>query len=369
MTKGTLTRSNLSDLLNPESFLWATGIEDTFVFDPHKVTGRILDEYELTEHYERWQCDLELASELGVPFIRYGIPWYRLNPAPGAWRWDFADATLGKLLDLGIEPIVDLVHYGTPEWMQGSFLHPQYPEHVAEYAARVAERYAGRIHWYTPLNEPRVTAWYCGQLGWWPPYQRGDRGFARVLLSVCEGIVRTHRALQAVDAEIVNCHVDATDYYTSTEDRDRPLAEWKQQLVFLPLDLVTGMVDRDHPCYEWLLKHGASVEQLGWFEGNAVVPDVIGLNMYPMFTNKVVTRNAAGRRTRMIRGKPSLVTDLGKLYHARYGRPLIISETASDGTVAQRSAWLQGSLEHVRALREDGVPMVGYTWWPMFSLV
>ena len=51
------------------------------------------------------------------------------------------------------------------------------PEFVAEYAARIAERFRGRIHTYTPLNEPRVTAWYCGKLGWWPPGRRGWRGF------------------------------------------------------------------------------------------------------------------------------------------------------------------------------------------------
>ena len=35
------------------SFLWATGIEDTFITDPWPATGRTLDEYELTQHYER----------------------------------------------------------------------------------------------------------------------------------------------------------------------------------------------------------------------------------------------------------------------------------------------------------------------------
>ena len=50
---------------------------------------------------------------------------------------------------------------------------------LIEYATRLAERFVGKIKWYTPLNEPRVTAWYCGQLGWWPPYLRGDQGFAK----------------------------------------------------------------------------------------------------------------------------------------------------------------------------------------------
>jgi beta-glucosidase/6-phospho-beta-glucosidase/beta-galactosidase len=367
--KAPLTCSTLDELVKSDSFLWATGIEDTFVCDRHPSTGRILDEYELTEHYQRWRDDLDLVAELGVPYVRYGIPWYKVQPGPDSWDWSFADATLNRLLELGVQPIVDLVHYGTPEWIENGFLSPDYPTHVAHFAREVAQRYAGRIWWYTPLNEPRVTAWYSGKLGWWPPYGRGDRGFASVLLSLSEGIVLTHRALKEVDPEIVCCHVDATDLYSSTDPVDQELADWKQALVFLPLDLVTGRVTPDHVAYMWLLRNGATKERLEWLIQNGVEPDLVGLNMYPMFTNKVVIRKGASRKIRNVRGSADLVRRLGEMYHERYGRPMVISETASDGSVEVRSKWLEGSLESVRELRESGVPMVGYTWWPMFALV
>src|SRR5205085_4866994 len=88
-------------------FLWATGIEDTFITAPWPATGRTLDEYELTDHYRRWREDLDLMAELGVRTARYGIPWHRVNPAPGEWDWSCADRALGRLLELGIDPIVD----------------------------------------------------------------------------------------------------------------------------------------------------------------------------------------------------------------------------------------------------------------------
>jgi len=31
--------------------------------------------------------------------------------------------------------------------------------------------------------------------------------------------------------------------------------------------------------------------------------------------------------------------------------------------------WLARSVEAVRVVRAEGVPLVGYTWWPMFALV
>src|SRR5262245_31730682 len=102
-----IQRSDLQQLTQPGCFFWATGIEDTFITDPWPATGRTLDEYELTGHYENWAADLQLIADLGVTHARYGIPWHRINPAPNAWDWQFADQTLERLLQLEITPIVD----------------------------------------------------------------------------------------------------------------------------------------------------------------------------------------------------------------------------------------------------------------------
>src|SRR5579872_429454 len=102
--------------------MWATGIEDTFITAPWPGSGRTLDEYELTYHYARWRDDLSLFAELGTRYVRYGIPWHRVNPAQGCWDWDWVDRVLDHLLGLGIQPIVDLVHYGVPPWIDRAFL-------------------------------------------------------------------------------------------------------------------------------------------------------------------------------------------------------------------------------------------------------
>ena len=99
-----LRRSQLDTLLQPDAFLWATGIEDTFITDPWPTTGRTLDEYELTGHYERRREDINLMASLGVKTVRYGIPWHRINPAPKAWNWSFPDEALEHLLQVGIDP-------------------------------------------------------------------------------------------------------------------------------------------------------------------------------------------------------------------------------------------------------------------------
>ena len=62
------------------------------------------------------------------------------------------------------------MHYGTPLWMTESFLDPDYPERVGDYAAAAASRYGDRFDVWTPLNEPNVNADFCGHRGVWPPY-------------------------------------------------------------------------------------------------------------------------------------------------------------------------------------------------------
>jgi beta-glucosidase len=364
-----VTRSTLAQLTNPAAFQWLAGIEDTFITAPSPKTGRTLDEYELTEHYDRLHDDLGLFAELGLTSVRYGIPWHRINPAPGVWDFGWADRPLERLLDLGIQPVVDLVHYGLPGWIEGAYLHADYPEFVAEYAARTAERYRGRIHTYTPLNEPRVTAWYCGRLGWWPPFARSWRGFVRVMLAVCRGIVRTVEQLLAVDSQIVCVHVDATDLYEATAPDLSAEAARRQEIVFLALDLVSGRVRPGHPLYDWLLANGAMSADLHWFEQRAVSPDIVGINLYPLFSQKQLVRTRAGLRIRMRYASASIVERLADLYAERYRCPIFISETASEGSVERRRKWLEDSVRATARVRARGVPLIGYTWWPLFALV
>lgn len=361
--------SALGACIESGGFVWLTGIEDTFVTAPHPQTGRTLDEYALTQHYAQWSADLELAAQLGVGAMRYGLPWHRVNPARNVWELSWADRPLERLLELGVEPIVDLVHYGVPGWIEGAFINPDYPRRVEEYAARVGERFAGRIRCFTPLNEPRITAWYAGKLGWWPPCERGWRGFARVMTGVCQGIVRTERALRAAVPELLSVHVDAADVYYTEDPLLVEEAVHRQELGFLALDLVSGRLNASHPLHAWLLRQGVSPSTLEWFLEHALTPDVVGINLYPLFSRKVLRRVRGRLRIAMPYATGAIIEELAALYHARYRRPLIISETASEGSVARRSAWLSASVDAVRRARASGLPVLGYTWWPMFALV
>ena len=99
-------------------FMFATGIENSYptIILPGGKIHRV-DEMEKTGHYERWAEDFELVKELGIKFLRYGPPLYKTHLGPGKYDWTFTDDTFHKLNELGITPIVDLCHFGVPDWI------------------------------------------------------------------------------------------------------------------------------------------------------------------------------------------------------------------------------------------------------------
>lgn len=341
---------------------------------PHELDGRrALDEYELTGHYERWHTDLALARECGATMIRYGIPWYRVNPDPDQWSWEWLDRVVDRLVELELEPIVDLMHYGTPLWLEKQFLNPDYPSLVSEYAARVADRYRNTFSLYTPLNEPLINAKYCGEWGIWPPQREGHDGFVELIRALTRGIVETQNAVRELAPEAAFVHVEAAFRYVGALEREdaRLLLDRR----FLAEDLVCGRVDADHPLTPYVIRHGFSEHDLAWFREHTALPDVMGVNYYPNLSTEEfpATRVHHGApwdpRPRRDDGVEGL-EDVVRTWSARYGAPVFVTETSHPGSsIERRLEWLDESVETLWRLRADGVPVVGYTWWPLFDMI
>lgn len=350
---------------------FAVGIEDTFV--PQALPGRRpLDEYALTQHYEHWHADLALARACGATMIRYGIPWHVVNPARGVWAWSWLDRVAERLAELELEPIVDLMHYGTPLWLEDTFADPAYPARVAEYAARVAERY-GAFESYTPLNEPQINAMYCGEWGIWPPHLTGHDGYVALIVAIARGIAESQHAIADVTGgRAVFVHVEAAIRYVGALAGDD--ARLLQQRRFLAQDLVCGRVDGDHPLARYLSAHGARDDDLAYLRDHPALPDVMGVNYYPSLSTERFVADAAhdgspaDPRPRADEGVAGL-EDVIRTWAERYGRPVFLTETCRPGPLAGRLRWLDESIACVRALRAEGVDVVGYTWWPLFDMV
>ena len=365
------------------SFRWATGIEDTFV--PQVRPGhRGLDEYELMGHYGRWRGDLDLAAGLGVRAIRYGIPWYRVNPRPGRFDWSWTDPVMEHLaVTLGLEPIVDLVHYGTPDWLDRGFADPGYPELVAEYAGRFTERYKSLARDYTPMNEPGIAAAFCGRDGLWPPYLVGPGGYVAVLLGAIEGVGLAARAIKSARGDARLVHVEDVGLERPSAralrgepgrvERARALAADRQLDRLLPMDLALGRVGPDHPRYRSLIERGGDENRLGRIAALTPDWDVLGVNFYPWTNRRVgLRRSEPGDEPRVFARAdpdPGGLLDVLRLVHRRYDRPVMVTETSARGDVGVRLRWMGATIDAVDRARGEGIPVVGYTWFPLFTMI
>jgi beta-glucosidase len=262
------------------------------------------------------------------------------------------------------------MHYGCPFWLRREFASADYPQAVAAYAAAFARRYSQYISWYTPLNEPIVTALFCGQRGLWPPYLRSEAGYINVLLQVIEGIIQTVQALLSVNPNAVLVHVEATGLSRTAREDLHAVAQEEQSRTFLAYDLLTGRVTPKHELFSWLVRNDASPDRLARIASQPVPFSLMGLNFYPQWSTTQLYIDRKGRLAYQPveqdgAGFSSLIED----YYRRYGLPIMVTETSAKGNETIRARWLEASVAAIRVLRGRGIPVLGYTWFPLFTMI
>ncbi len=350
--------------------VFAVGIEDTAIGSPLRGGGLPLDEHDLTAHSQQWRDDLLRAAATGATSLRYGFPWYRVNPERGVFDWSWTDEVVEFLVErVKLDVIVDLVHYGAPTWLAGSFTDPDFPAALAEYARAVATRYHGAVGAYTPLNEPLVTASFCGLRGIWPPYREGDDGWAAVVVSVMAGVQGAIQAIREADGTAEIVHVEAVQVY---QTQDPSLSEevrlWARRAQ-MPTRLLLGHVGPDDEDWSWLVDHGADPASLEDLRQHAQRPDVLGLNYYPELSSREIVRlDATTAHVALDGGLEPLAGEMRRA-HLAYGLPLMVTETAVEGDADKQCAWVDQLVAGLIALRVEGLPIVGLTWWPLMDFV
>src|SRR5436309_4539463 len=116
-------RDTSLDSLPFTEFVWGAGIECSFL--PHIN----VDQFQWTQHDRFWRDDFRLArEELGVTHLRYTFPWHKLEPTRGQFDWSLADQRTEEAQKLGINFMLDVMHFGTRLWLKQAVGDPEVPE-------------------------------------------------------------------------------------------------------------------------------------------------------------------------------------------------------------------------------------------------
>ena len=339
-------------------FIFATGIENSA---PTIDNGRTrVDEMDACGHYQRWRDDFDRVEELGVRFLRYGPPLHRAWKADGRYDWSFADETFGELARRDLVPIVDLCHFGVPDWI-GDFQNPDFPTLFAGYARAFAERFQW-VQLYTPVNEMFVCATFSAAYGWWNEQLASDRAFVTALKHLVAANVRAMRAILEVRPDALFIQSESSEYFHAANPRAIGAAEILNARRFLSLDLNYGR-RVESEMYEFLMDNGMTREEYRFFLSSELKHHcVMGNDYYVTNEHRV---EADGRS--LPAGEVFGYDEITRLYYDRYRLPVMHTETnlmeGPDGNEAVY--WLWKEWANVLRLRNDGVPIVGFTWYSL----
>lgn len=345
------------------NFLFATGIECSYpTIKGRGRSGRQRrDMLKECGHYKYWRKDLELVKEIGLKVLRYGLPYYSIHLGPDKYDWSFADEVMHEMQRLGIIPILDLLHFGVPDWL-GNFQNPELPVQFADYAEAVAKRYPWVRH-YTPVNEIYVTAKFSGKAGKWNECLTTDRGFVTAMKHlVAASILATHSITRRrPDAIIVQS--ESAEFTHEARATRTPAIQINNKLRFLSLDLLYAYPP-DADVLMYVFDNGMTREEYEWFmKGEPPGYQIMGNDYY-------------GRNEQIVLPDGSTCTgedvmgwyNITKEYYNRYKKPVMHTET-NVLMAEQAHTWLWKQWINVLRMRKDGVPVLGFTWYSLTDQV
>ena len=340
--------------------MFCTGIENSYpniIVDGKKVR---VDEMEKCGHYKYWKQDFELVKEMGLDFLRYGPPYYKTHTGPGQYDWGFTDETFAELQRQDITPIVDLCHFGIPDWL-GDFQNADWPQHFADYAGAFARRFP-HLQFYTPVNEIYVAATFSGQYGWWNECLSTDRAFVNALKNLCKANVLAMQAILSVQPDAIFIQSESSEYFHAQEPACMEAADFLNEKRFLSLDLSYG-----HPVnvsmYKYLLENGMTDAEYEWFNKNHVKASCIMGNDYYVTNEHLLHADGSTSPSGEVFGYYIITQQ----YFNRYKLPVMHTET--NITEPNSVTWLKKEWANVYRFKQDNFPIIGFTWFSLIDQV
>ncbi len=360
------TRRLLREL--PGQGIFMTGIESSDPWVDNRRRNQLKEAHDFYEHYQQ---RLRNIKELGVNWLRFGLPYSEAHPAPRVYEFTMFEKVEAECRSLGITLVADMLHFGLPEWMHAGnpdapfFQNPNFPELFAEYAKVFAERFP-EVRYFTVVNEPFVTAHFSAKLGIWNEKLVGlgnnNSAFIRAICNIAKAAVLGREAIEGVrkkqhkPAPIFVQNESFEKAFAEAGSGREAEAENFNLRRFAALDLIFGIYDSTMETF--LAGQGISRDEYWWFMNHGSRQRVIlGIDHYPWCIHtygKESTRDHTPH-------DPYRLYELSVEYYKRYQVPLLHTEINAWPEFAKEMCLLT-YLDLLR-LRNEGIPVVGMTWY------
>ncbi len=299
-------------------------------------------------HWELWESDFDLLSELGHSSYRLSIEWSRINPQPDVFdRTALAQyrQMAERLRALHIVPLLTLHHFTLPQWVadRGGFLNPDASEWFTRYVDQVMDALGDQVDLYVTINEPMVLVVMGYLMGMWPP---GVHGFRRAF-KLIRRLAEVHRAAyDAIKAKKPTAWVGLAHHFIAFHPWQP--TPWDRATTDLMRYLMNNRFPRMVEPWQDFIGINYYTRQYGhWSKGlhpiqsrSGTPLSDLGWEIYPDGLREVLDQVAPYQ-------KPILITENG-------------IATTND---AVRIQYLKNHLKTVERAQWDGLPVRGYFHW------
>jgi hypothetical protein len=313
-----------------------------FECSSHRLAlGSRLDLTASTRHDEFAEQDFARVKSLGMTACRDGVNWVACE-RHGEYDFRSVLPRLRAAERHDVQVVWDLMHFGWPDDVD--VFSAAFAARFAHYAGAFARWLAAeteRPAMLAPMNEISFLAWAGGDVGCMNPFElaRGVELKVQLVRACIDGI-------DAIRAVLPGARFLSPDPIIHIVPSAQHPKTWRRVqadnlLQFQAWDMLSGKI--------W--------PSLG---GHPKYLDIIGVNFYPdnqfMLDGSTVARGSSEYRP-----LSRLLLDVWR----RYGRPMLIAETGSEGP--QRANWLEYvAAESERAL-ERGCELHGITLYPVLD--
>lgn len=298
------------------------------------------------DHYNRYEEDFEILSELNANAYRFSIEWSRIEPQEGEWSEGAIEhyrRYIAALRKRNIEPVVTLWHWTTPVWFEdrGGFSSRKNVSYFVRFCERVMSELGDSITYVCILNEPNVYAVMSHLMKRWPPQSGSPLRFARVYLNLVRAQKAVYRSI-ASEGKKIGLAYAVSHVETVTKN---PVAQ-----------LIAAVVD-----YGWNVWFLARIKNHY---------DFIGVNHY--FTNFISWKGEVKKHERRSdygwHMNPIGIADALKTLDRRFGAEIIITENGlADRKDQYREWWIEQTMIGLSDALEAGVHITGYLHWSLLD--
>jgi beta-glucosidase/6-phospho-beta-glucosidase/beta-galactosidase len=193
-----------------------------------------------------------------------------------------------------------------------------------------------------------------------------DRAFVTALKHIVKANVLAMRAIRDVCPDAIFIQSESSEYFHADSPKAIKPAEILNARRFLSFDLNYGR-RIESEMYEYLMDNGMTREEYHFFLDNNLKHQCIMGNDYYVTNEHRVAPDGSTRPSGEVFGYDAITW----LYYDRYRLPVMHTETnLNQGPNGDEAVyWLWKEWANVLRVRNDGIPVVGFTWYSLTDQV